>query len=251
MESHSGAQSSSPSRFIIYFKAHATGPDRRKKYGNLAMLLWTIWSCQNQIRANNADYPTTQVAVNAQKALQEFSRANANTLPPGLSSVSLQSRWSPPPSHSWKVNFDKVTFKEIGRAGIGVVIRDSQGQAIASLAEQIHLPFSSDMVIALAAAQAIQFAQEIGCSPSILEGDSKLVIKSLCSEERSLSSFGHILESTKNMTEANSISFSHVRCIGNSVAYALTKYARHVNGYIVWMEDVPPLLYSVLEADVG
>ena len=88
-------------------------------------------------------------------------------------------------------------------------------------------------------------------SPIILEGDSELVIKSLCSEERSLSSFGHILESAKNMIEANHISFFHVRRIGNFVAHTLDKHAKHVSGWMVWMEDVPPHLHSVLETDVG
>jgi len=68
---------------------------------------------------------------------------------------------------------------------------------MASLSEQIHLPFSSDMVEALAAARAISFALETGCSPFIFEGDSELVIKTLCSEDRSLASFDHILESQK------------------------------------------------------
>ncbi|KAL0000730.1 hypothetical protein SO802_014511 [Lithocarpus litseifolius] len=120
---------------------------------------------------------------------------------------------------------------------------------MASLSEQIHLPVSSDMVEALAAARAISFALEIGCSPFILEGDSELVIKTLCSEERSLASFGHILESAKALTEANCISFSRVRRIGNSVAHNLAKHARYVSNYTVWMKDVPPHLYYVLEAD--
>ena len=78
-----------------------------------------------------------------------------------------------------------------------------------------------------------------------------MIIKSLCSEERPLSSYGHILESAKNLIEANRISFSHVHLIGNFVAHNLAKHARHVSGYMVWMEDVPPHLHSVLEADVG
>nr|POF22899.1 hypothetical protein CFP56_38186 [Quercus suber] len=62
-------------------------------------------------------------------------------------------------------------------ARIGVVIRDSQGQAMASLSEQIHLQFSSDMVEALIVARAISFALDTGYYPFILEGDLELVIK--------------------------------------------------------------------------
>jgi len=80
------------------------------------------------------------------------------------------------------------------------------------------------VVEALAATKAISFALEIECSSFILEGDSKLVIKTLSSEEISLSAFGHILKSVKVMTEANCISFSHVRQLGNSVAHNLAKH---------------------------
>ncbi|KAK7830719.1 hypothetical protein CFP56_027986 [Quercus suber] len=62
------------------------------------------------------------------------------------------------PPNYLKVNFDGATFKEIGKAGIGVVIRDSQGQVIASLSKQVDLSFSSGMVEAQAAARAMAFA---------------------------------------------------------------------------------------------
>ena len=88
------------------------------------------------------------------------------------------------------------------------------------------------MVEALAAARAISLARELGCSSFILEGDSDVVIKTLTSEEESLSPFGHILASTKANTDANCrFIFSHVRRIGNSF-----KYARYVRGFLVWIK---------------
>ncbi|XP_075650224.1 uncharacterized protein LOC142620799 [Castanea sativa] len=160
-------------------------------------------------------------------------------------------RWSPPPPNSLKVNFDGATFKDIGRAGLGVVVRDCQGHALASLSERVPFPFSSDLVEALAAARAISFALEIGYLSFILEGDSEHVINTLSSNEDSLSPFGHILDSAKALTESGCISFSHVRRLGNSVAHNLAKHGIHVSGYLIWMEDVPPHLYSILLVDVG
>ena len=153
-------------------------------------------------------------------------------------------RWSPLPPNSLKVNFDGVTFKDIGRVGLGVVVRDNQGQALASLSEQVPFPFSLDLVEALVAAQAISFTLEIGCLSFILEGDLEHVINTLSSNEDSLSPFGHILDSAKALTESRCISFFHVRRLGNSIACNLAKYTRHVSGYLVWMKDVPPYLYS-------
>ncbi|KAK9982978.1 hypothetical protein SO802_032503, partial [Lithocarpus litseifolius] len=68
----------------------------------------------------------------------------------------------------------------------------------------------SDVVEAQAAARAIAFALEIGCSFFVLEGDSESVIKTLSSEEESLALFGHVLTSVKSKTNANCIFFSHV-----------------------------------------
>ena len=132
-----------------------------------------------------------------------------------------------------------------------MVIRNGHGQVLASLSEQIHLPFSLDMVEAMAAARATSFALEIGLSSFILEGDAQAVIKILNSEEESFSPFDHILASAKYLTDTSRISCSHVHRIGNFVAYNLAKHARHVSGYKVWMEDVPPHLFSVLLADSG
>ena len=82
-----------------------------------------------------------------------------------------------------------------------------------------------------------------------MEGDFDVVIKALKSNDASLSSFGHILASAKTLTDVNCISFSHTRRIGNVVAHYLAKHARHVIGFKVWMENVPPYLHSVLFAD--
>ena len=87
--------------------------------------------------------------------------------------------WTPPPDGCVKINFDGATFNDINKAGLGVVIRDSFGQVLASLSKQIQLPFSSDLVEAMAAVRALSFTAELGFSRFILEGDLELIIKAL------------------------------------------------------------------------
>ena len=93
--------------------------------------------------------------------------------------------WSPPPAENFKVNFDGVTFKEIHKARFSVVIWNSLGQPIASLSELVNLPYSSDIVEAMAASRAIYFSQEIGLNSFILEGDFEAMIKCLRSDDDS------------------------------------------------------------------
>ena len=99
------------------------------------------------------------------------------------------------------------------------------------ISKLIPLSFSSNIVETLAIARAI----------------SEIVIKTLISNDDSFSPFGNILVATKATVETNyCISFSHVRRFGNFIAHNLAKYARHVRGFLVWMEDVPPHLQCVL-----
>ena len=113
------------------------------------------------------------------------------------------------------------------------------------------MPFSSDLVEALVAGRAISFAHELSFANYILEGDSDEVIKALKSNGDSLSSFGYILASVETLTDVNCIIFSHTYRIVNAIAHNLAKHARHIIGFKVWMEDVPPHFHSVLFTDYG
>ena len=133
-----------------------------------------------------------------------------------------------------------------------MVVRDSHGQVLASLAEKIKLPSSSDEVEALAVVRAISLAMDLNLPSFIVEGDSEVVISALRSKEESLSSFGHLISSIKHyLVSCNCVSFFHIRRSGNSVAHFLAKHAKTIEGVSVWMEDVPPQIADVLLADLG
>ncbi|KAK9983798.1 hypothetical protein SO802_033323 [Lithocarpus litseifolius] len=225
--------------------------DEGKDVNLLAMILWTVWYRRNKLRTTNEEYPVSQVSTNAKHALTEYHQANQ--------AITLQSpvctrprvKWSPPPTENFKVNFDGATFKEIHKAGagIGVVIRNSLGQPIASLSELGNLPY---IVEVMAAARAIYFAQEIGLNSFIFEGNSEAVIKCLRSDYDSFFPFGHILAAAKATTEPRCcISFSHICRLGNIVTSNnnLVKHVRLVRGFLVWMEDVSPHLQAILSAN--
>lgn len=110
------------------------------------------------------------------------------------------------------------------------MVKDCNGSVVASLSEQAPLLFSPEIVEAMATARAIQFAQELGFSPYILEGDAEVVINTLKSDE-SLSSFGQIIPLAKSSLVTNScISFSYVHRVGNKITHNLARHARHVRG---------------------
>ena len=153
---------------------------------------------------------------------------------------------------SLKINFDGAVFHESDEAGLGVVVRDHQGRVMASMSEKTRLPSSSYKVEALAAVRATSFALELHLPSVIVEGDSKLIISALRSEEESFTSFGHLISSIKqSLGSFSCISFSHTHKSSNSLAHNLAQYARHIDALTVWMEDVPPQLHHVLVTDFG
>ena len=120
---------------------------------------------------------------------------------------------------------------------------------MAFMAKNIILPYSVADVEAKAAVRALRFAQELNFSSIILEGDSEVIIKVLCSEDESFASYGHLIAEAKVLTDSFScVRFSHIRRQGNSIAHNLTRY---VSGFLVWMEDVPSHINNVLLANFG
>ena len=214
-------------------------------------MMWTLWHRRNRIRTSTVDFPLAQFVPTVTQALEVFQQANSNDVVQSRGPTRPRIRWSPSAEGEIKVNFDGAQFSDMGKAGLGVVIRNSRGQALASLSEQTSLPFSPDITEALAAARAISFARGLGFTSFTLEGDSTNIIKSLKSEEASLSTFGHILNSAKSMMADGNIKFSHVGRMGNMVAHNLAQHARHVKGFSIWTEDVPSHLTHVLYANYG
>ena len=80
-------------------------------------------------------------------------------------------RWSPPPQDHYKVKFDTTFFAETGLTGVGLVVRDCDGQIIGALWQNIGLVQSVEMVEALAARRAVRFATKLCLFQVIIEGD--------------------------------------------------------------------------------
>ena len=101
--------------------------------------------------------------------------------------------WKPPDFGQFKVNYDGAIFREQGRAGIGLVIRNSDGAVLASLSQQIPLPTIVAQVEALVARRAAEFALEIGIDQVIIEGDFEVIYKDLIDPRPSLAQHRHLI----------------------------------------------------------
>ena len=151
-----------------------------------------------------------------------------------------------------KISFNRATFSSENRSSIGVVIRNGVGLVIALCSQCLPQAYSNDEVEALAVAKALSFATEIGISKVVLEGDSLTIINALSNDQRSLSSFGPLIDDAKfSSVIFDQLHYSYVRRECNFAAHSLTKFASNILDFQVWMEDIPPQLSSVIQADLA
>ena len=143
-------------------------------------------------------------------------------------------------------------FRDDNLAGAGVIVRNENGRVIASMAESFQLPFSVTIVEVIAAKKALQFAKDLGLSSIVLEGDSKITIDGLMGEDSSLAEYGHLIDEAKEIAKKLvEVEFNHVQRQANNVAHNIARHARHVSKFSVWMEDVHPHLFSVIQVDLA
>ena len=136
-------------------------------------------------------------------------------------------------------NYIDALFQEEDRAGIGVFIRDCQGRAW-HMVEIIPLPLTVVELETLDTSKALQFAANLSLNDVIPKGDSEMVLNALNADSYSLASFGLFSQDVKCFANLfHYIRFLHVRRERNNIAHNLTRHARHVTGFQVWIEDVP------------
>ena len=97
----------------------------------------------------------------------------------------------------------------------------------------------------------MKLASDLGFQNAILEGDSLGLIKALEAEDHNLSQWGLLVEDVKLVANSFvSLSYSHIKRNGNSLAHNLAKHAIHIPDFEVWMEDVLSHVISFLHSDV-
>ena len=133
-----------------------------------------------------------------------------------------------------------------------MVIRNSEGGVMASLSQQIPLPTIVAQVEALAARRAVEFAQELGFTRVIIEGDSESICKDLSNPSPSLALHGLLIRDAHELALSfTSITFAQISRQGNIVAHSLARMAILSQSLNVWMEDVPPNILQFVQADLA
>ena len=92
----------------------------------------------------------------------------------------------------------------------------------------------------------------MGIHSGILESDLLVLATALINNSTNLSTNGLLMEDIRfNASFFNQLLYSHVKKEGNKVAHKLVRHALYISDFLVWMEDVPPLISSVVQDDIA
>ena len=163
----------------------------------LAFMAWSIQNRHNKVRFNEVVCPLQRIDQLSKERRAEFQ--NLHTVNP-KQKHEMHTNWELLDLGVFKVNYDGAIFTGTGKAGLGVVIRNSEGAVMASLSQQIPQPTTVAKVEALAAGRVVEFALEIGITSAVFEGDSDVISKDLNNPEQSLALHSHLIEDVKVLT---------------------------------------------------
>ena len=144
-----------------------------------------------------------------------------------------------------------VLFSQ-NQTGIGVIVRNNNGQVIDWLSQQLNQAYKSIDVEAMAAIRVLEFDAKLGLDGMVVKDDSSIMMNGLKTKEPGLSSYGLLIS---NACVFNNLfsewSNSHVKREGNQVAHYLAKLVVNYLDNVIWMEDVPPSVFSFVQANLA
>ena len=115
------------------------------------------------------------------------------------------------------------------------------------MTERVPLPSSPAVVEATACRRALYFAKELGILECSVEGDAKVIIKTIVARDSMNPEHGHVIQDVLMLDASfHSCIFSHVKHIDNTVAHFLATKAVSGNELQVWIgsspADIAPLV---------
>ncbi|KAK3193195.1 hypothetical protein Dsin_024505 [Dipteronia sinensis] len=137
-----------------------------------------------------------------------------------------------------------------GKIGIGVIIKDSRGEVLASGAQTIYASLSALTAEDLAVFRGLIFARDSGLSPGIIEFDAQLVVNLINSGNIPLSVIGLIIHDINQvLSNFPSCRVSFVARLANMAAHSLAKYGLLIASDLFWLEEFPSCVAPAVMGD--
>ncbi|PON50688.1 Ribonuclease H [Parasponia andersonii] len=150
------------------------------------------------------------------------------------------------------MNVDAAISQDAKSIGVGAIIRNSSGEVMAALAKWIDGCFSSKVTETKALGLSLLWAKDVGLNLQVVESDALTVVQALQTSSICNSEFGALLLDVFSLLFLfHGVCVRHVYRDANRVAHELAKYALRLDDELIWLEDVPPPVLSVVFSDLS
>jgi len=213
----------------------------------IVTIMWSIWKPRNLKLWQQVSNTTTTILARTRHLLEGWRNANRKQAPirqdntSSMPSSSHHSRdtnfkWKKPSSGRYKCNVDASFPSTINKVGIGMCIRDSDGNHVRSKIMWYTPVCSTDIGEALGLYHAITWIHELQLTNVDFEVDSKRVADYFNNGRGDVTEFGSIMESSIQFCNIY-LTNSHVEFIrkqANKIARTLAKAATSSSSFHVF-----------------
>ncbi|KAH9781766.1 putative reverse transcriptase/RNA-dependent DNA polymerase [Citrus sinensis] len=215
----------------------------------MVALCWSAWYARNKCIFDGRELNPIISAAKAESVLTAFQRVRK----PQQSHISIsikekQQEWLPPPQNVFKVNVDAAFNSKNLSAGVGAVIRDSNGKIVAAGVNQNLLKGSASLAEAEAVLWGLQLARNADVSSLIIESDCLEVVQLVNNTKGSRSEiFWTILAIQNQMKIFQKVVVNHIPRHCNACAHYLAKIALGKISPCMWLGNIPAELYDFIK----
>lgn len=221
-----------------------------KREVEFVVTVWKeIWHARNKFIFEGRKLSPVTLIAKAKATIEAYQRVHETEQINRRDGVSKQKQWCPPPIGYYKVNVDAAVQAGAQLTGIRVVIRNSQGQVVATVAVKNTKPQEN---VSAAEAEAVkrgmEMAIEAGLSAVIIETDCMEVVNlanNITSSRKEI--LWAISDIQSYMEKFQSITIQHVSRCCNSCAQSLAERALRSSESVTWKDNFPPDVLSYLE----
>ncbi|KAK6157968.1 hypothetical protein DH2020_005282 [Rehmannia glutinosa] len=217
----------------------------------ICMVMWNIWRQRNSELWDKNHLSATQTVIAAVNYLNEWRKVRIGD---GSSfqverTTRIRSQWQKPTFPFLKCNVDASLCMNSKSTGVGMVLRNDEGDFLVARTMVFHGQFQIREAEAIGVREALSWIIGMGFGQAIVETDAKVVVDALAMAKNGDSEYDIILSDCRMFLSSEpDLSVAFVGREGNTVAHELAKSSFSFVSPSVWTSP-PPCIESLLLDD--